>query len=223
MIFDDLAQRLSAEYDLFLFALSGRYQQMRSPGVEVTPRAISELNFDAHTLGETFYQLAEREIDEYLRPLLLDASDELASGLVVRKKELLTLIRAVLFENVQTVMKLSRTGMQGASALLKNAHGAIGMLVQRQAGRIDFRVTDTAGRKWDARKLFAVIVRDFAYQAWIDHEVQRLMLAGVDLIQTPNGRVLSLFGTRGHENFADARDNVFHINSKQIMVPYVPS
>jgi hypothetical protein len=223
MIFDNLATQLSAEYELFLFALSGRYQQVRSPGIEVTPRAISELNYEAHNLAQTFYQLAERDIEEYLRPLLLDASDDLASGLVVRKKETLAHIRAMLLENVQTTMKLARTGMRGAISMLKGAHGAMGLLVQRKAGKIDFRVTDTSGRKWEARKLFAVIVRDFAYQAWIDHEVERLMVAGVDLVQTPNGRVMSLFGIGDYERFVDVRDNIFHINSKQIMVPYVPS
>ena len=48
MTFSDLTARLTAEYDLFLFALSGRYQQLRAPGGQITPRAILDLNCESY-------------------------------------------------------------------------------------------------------------------------------------------------------------------------------
>lgn len=223
MLFDDLATRLSAEYDLFLYALSGRYQQMRAPGVAVTPRAVTDLNHTAHELANTFYAIAATEIENYLRPMLADATESVSDGLVVRKKEALSHLRAMLLENLHQIVKTARTGITGPADMLKGASGAIGMWVQRQAGKIQFKTTDTAGRKWDADKLFKVVMRDFAYQAWLDFEADRYAQAGQDLMQTPKGRIFSLLETTDYDSFEAVRPEVFHINSNEIMVPYVPS
>lgn len=223
MLFDALATRLSAEYDLFLYALSGRYQQMRAPGVAVTPRAVSDLNQSSQGLVHTFYQIATTEIDNYLRPMRSEASGDVADSLTVRKKLVLSHIRAMLIENAQQVVKATRTGVASAGDLLQGKTGAIGLLLQRQAGKIQFKTADTSGRKWDAEKLFKVVVRDFAYQAWLDFEADRYAQAGQDLMQTPKGRIFSLLETTGYDSFEAVRPEVFHINSNEIMVPYVPS
>lgn len=223
MVFDDLAKQLTAEYELFLFALSGRYQTLRSPGVEITPRSIALLSQGAHTLLQTFYKTAKSSIEEYLRTMLADASDELAAALTERKMLLLAGVRAMLLENVQHVVHQARFGGHGVQDLLMGTSGAIGSLVQLRVGRIEFRATDTAGRKWDAHKLFHITVRDFAYQAWLDNEADRLLAAGVDVVETQNGAVMSLSGAPGYESFADVRGAVFHFNSTQIMVPHVSS
>lgn len=223
MTFDDLATRHAAEYALFLFALSGRYQQMRAPGAEIHPNAISDLYFDATQLSATFYDIASDSLDRYLEPMLAEASDDVADVLVTRKKEALAHIRAMTLENVRQVVTMARTGSHGIADILKGATGAIGLLVQRQAGKIQFKATDTSGRKWDADKLLRVIVRDFAYQSWLDCQADGFARAGYDLMQTPNGRVFSLLETTGYESFEAVRPEIFHINSNQIMVPYVPS
>lgn len=223
MIYDALATRLSSEYALFLYALSGRYQQIRAPGVKIYPNAISDLLFDAMQLAATFYNTAESEIDNYLRPMIEDATDDVADGLVVRKKEALSRIRAMTLENAKQVVKTARTGITGVGDMLKGSTGAIGLLLQRLAGKIDFRATDASGRNWAADKLLRFIVRDFAYQAWLDFEVGRYVKEGQDLMQTPKGRIFSLLETAGYDSFEAVRSEVFHINSNEIMVPYVPS
>lgn len=218
MPFDDLAARLSAEYSLFLYALNGRYQEIRAPGVTVTPRAVSDLDRTARELAQTLYGIAEREIDDYLRPMIQEASDDVADGLVVRKKVVLSHVRASLLENVHQVVKTARTGITGPGDMLRGATGAIGLLMQRQAGKIQFRTTDTSGRKWDALKLFKVFVRDFAYQAWLDTEAAALWAAGGDQLVT-NG-INAVFALR---DFETVRANYFHINSSAVLSPYVPS
>lgn len=223
MRFDALATRLSANYALFLYALSGRYQQLRAPGVEIYPNAISDLFFDATQLAATFYSAAESEIDNYLRPMIEDATDDVADGLVVRKKEALSHIRAMTLENVQQVVKAARTGIAGVGDMLKGSAGAIGLLLQRKVGKIEFKTTDTSGRRWNADTLFRVVVRDFAYQAWLDFEADRYAQAGQDLMQTPKGRIFSLLETTGYDSFEAVRPEVFHINSNEVMVPHVPS
>lgn len=223
MVFDDLATRLSAEYALFLFALSGRYQQMRAPGVEIHPNAISDLYFDATQLSATFYNIANDSLDRYLEPMLAEASDDVADALVTRKKEALAHVRTMTLENVRQVVTMARTGSRGVADILKSATGAIGLLIQHQAGKIQFKTTDTSGRKWDAEKLLRVIVRDSAYQSWLDCQAEHFARAGYDLMQTSNGRIFSLLETTGYESFEAVRPEVFHINSNQIMVPHVPS
>jgi len=37
MIYDDFGAQMKKEYDVFLFALAGRYLSAMAPGAEVTP------------------------------------------------------------------------------------------------------------------------------------------------------------------------------------------
>lgn len=223
MEFDDLARRLTDEYSLFLLALTGSYQQVRSPGVEMTPKAIADIQFAGYQLAQTFYSIAEARIDDYARPLLEEASAELGSMLLTRKNALKDQLRVMLLENVQTVARQARGGSSNVASLLKGTTGAIGMLMQRMAGKIEFKATDTAGRKWDAEKLMRVVVREFAYKAWLDCAAEQYLFAGHDLMQTTKGDIFSLRGAKGYPTYGHLRGTAFHINSNQIMVPYVPS
>lgn len=220
-MYDEFAKKLSSEYTLFLFALNGRYQQMRSPGIEVTPRAVRDLKTDVYDLGKTFYEIANTEVNDYLRPLLIGAPEALAVQLAGRKKALQALIRKIVVSNIEQVIHLSRTGVGGFAALLRNAHGAVGLLVQQQSGAIEFKTTDGAGRSWTAKKLFQVAVRDFAYQAYIDSQIEALVLAGADLFETTDGRIISRLGTDGFTSLAESRSRVFHYNSTQTIAPHV--
>lgn len=228
---DEFAGRVVAAYELFLFALNGRYQQMRAPGVEITPRALRDLQVDAYALGKTFVKIAETEVSNYLRPLLEDSSDELRSALTVREKEVLALVRGMVIENVKQAGKVGRTGIGGFSDLLRSAHGGIGLLVQRSVGTIGFKVTDTSGRKWEPAKLMQVVVRDFGYQADIDAFVSHRRAAGDNLaaaVWINGGYIMDQFvfaigESDTHPAFEDIRETVFHPNSKAIVTPYVPS
>lgn len=222
MNFDDLATRLDAEYSLFLFALTGRYQQMRAPGTEVSPRAISDLDDEAHQLASTFFNTAALSIEGYLQPMLEEASEALREKLLDRKVQVLRAIRAMVLENVQQVVRLARVG-GGYGAAMKGATGAIGLLIQRQAGKIEFKVSDRAGRKWAAKTFMHLVVRDFAYQSWIDFAAESFTESGHDLMQTSKGEVFSLLGSDGYLPFAMARPLYFHPNSHRLMSPYVPT
>ena len=233
MTFDDLATRLTAEYALFLLALSGRYQQMRAPGAEIHPNAISDLYFDATQLSATFYDIASDSLGRYLEPMLAEASDGVANVLVTRKKEALAHIRAMTLENVRQVVTMARTGSRGIADILKGATGAIGLLVQCQAGKIQFKVTDTSGRKWGAEKLLRVIVRDFAYQSWIDFRLGQIVAQGYDqaaaVARDADGNVVakavfSISGEGRGPSLSEIRNLVFHPNSNNDVEPFnVPS
>lgn len=218
MIYDDLATRLSSDYSIFLFALAGRYQSIRAPGIGVTPRAISDLRTDVSKMSNSFIASATATIDSYVREL--DAESAVGS-LVVRKKELLARLRGIVAENIYQVVRMAITGVGGVATLLRNSHGATGLLVQQSFAKIEFKASDSANRKWPTEKLFNVIVRDFAYQSWIDHQVSKFTQAGNDLMQTTKGEVFSLLGTAGYLSFEAIRSSAFHPNATSDMVPYV--
>lgn len=223
MVFDDLAVRIAAQFDLYLFALAGRYHQMRAPGIEVTPRAIVDLCDDVRALNKTFYQTASTELDVYLAAVGMDAGNKTLDGLHERKQALQAYLRDIVLDCADQVIKMAKTGRGTFADLLKNAHGAMGLLAQRQAGKIEFKAYDTAGRSWNAKRLVYAVVRDAAYQSFIDIQVDDLLRATGDLVLTSHGQVLSLRGTDGYPSFASQRDFLFHPNSTTVIVSHYVS
>jgi hypothetical protein len=230
VIYDDLADRLTSEYGLLLFALFGRYQSMQAPGVEITPKALVDLQVDAYALGRAFYDIAKTEIDAYLRPMHVGDSEELDVALTHRKQEVLTLVRKMVVENVQQVTKLGRTGLGDYSRLIRDAHSATGLLIQRKVGTIDFKTTDTSDRKWDAKTLMRVVIRDFGYQSWLDTQFDEILASGTDLATAYRNNesgidmTFSITGdTPGYEALDDIRSRIFHPNSTLLVKAYVPS
>jgi hypothetical protein len=206
MRYDDFAARVVAEYELLLMALEGRYQRIRAPGVEVTPRVINDLQRDAVGLFSTFLRTAIAEIDRYTAPMLSDGSDELRSSIIQRRTDLASYLNAFMVGNVLQVTKAARTGVLGVAALLKNATGAQGALVQARAGRIEWKATDTSGRTWQAITLMQTVMRDFAYQCYVDFELDAADAAGLDTVMTSKGPV-SL------ADLEELRSRYFHPNA----------
>lgn len=221
MTYDDLATRLTAEYDLFLLALTGRYQQMRAPGVEVTPHAITGLRIDGYSLGNTFRVIADIEIDSYLRPTLEAASEGLAAQLEERKRVLKAQILEAVIQNVKQVSKLAISGIGGIAGMMHDTHGGMGKLIQRSVSQVEYKVSDASNRKWNASVLMKTIVRDFGYQSFIDRQAEYYANAGSDMMQTSKGQVFSLSGANGTPSLDEVRKSYFHPNSNSVMVPYV--
>lgn len=223
MIFDDLAAQIEQDYELLLFALNGRYQQFRAPGTAVTPLAVSTLEADARRLVYTFTTNVGDKLERYAWDLKEGLTDGAQASIAMRFWSISNLIADILADNLRQVSKMTRTGMTGVADILRGSTGAIGNLVQRKVGQIQFRANDTAGRNWSAKVLFKTVVRDFAYQSWLDAEMDKYMSAGHDLMETSKGDVFSLLGTEGHSYIGDVRHKFFHPNSHNIMVPHVSS
>lgn len=222
MVFDRLAQSIAADYKLLLLALNGRYQQMRAPGVSVSPVAINNLRRDIFALSNTFLNSASAKISEYTAANLDGGPDGLQTALAKREVVAFSYLRSIIYENVEQVIKAARFGIGGYSDLLAGARGSVGALVQARVGQIDFKGTDAAGRRWDAEKLVFVVVRDFGYQSYLDAEVERLKDAGVE--------ELSILFSDGSESapfpvasFEDVRQSYFHPNSNRLVIAHVPS
>lgn len=95
--------------------------------------------------------------------------------------------------------------------------GAIGLLAQRRLANPDFKVRDTSGRQWDGEKLIDVIVRDCAYQMFIDGQIAQAKADGAQFVTLdhPNddhpmrGLTLQL----NSPDWQRVRDETFHVNS----------
>lgn len=223
MTHDDFAARLTDNYELLLMALVGRYQESRAPGVKVTPAVVSSLHVELFRLSRIFIESANAEIDNYMRPLLDGASEQLHSELMKRKKEVQALTRRMVVENVRQVIQLTKTGIGSYIDMLKTASGGMGLLVQRKTGKIEFKATDMSGRKWDAVKLMRVVVRDYAYQSWIDQQIDAHDQLHDDLMIASGGQIFSIRGSEGLPKVEDVRRALFHPNSNAALKPYVPS
>jgi hypothetical protein len=226
---DELAFRVTSLYGLFLFALDGRYQQMRAPGLEVTPRALRELESGALTLATTFLGAATREIDTALHPFIADATEKLKIALGARRQQALALVRGMVDENIVQVMRVARTGVNSFLRLLGSSHGGIGMAVQKSIGRIPFRVTDTSRRKWQPDRLMRTVVRDALYQVMVETAVDRLRTRGATTaaaVWHRDGGVIErkVFRLQPDEpaSFESIRHRVFHPNATAMVRPDVP-
>ena len=227
MIYDDFAQTVTANYKLFLTALFGRYQSIIAAGVTVTPHAVREFATDATDLSLTFFSTVRDKIEHYQKELYLESGDSPQTAETAKDEALASLNKAVL-ANIGQLVKLLRVG----TADYKKAGGAMGQLIQKKLGSVEFKVYDTANRKWDAVRIVTVTMRDFAYQTWVDQRLKQLQDEGYTLAQVKYddpakvGReiVFAIEKKVGdYPNLDDIRASVFHINSTAKVVGYVLS
>lgn len=219
-MFDELANRVSGEYELFLVSLAGQYFALSGAGVILTPRAVS----DFYKAGKLFLNLAEGDATTYLAHFRDGASETLVDALNGRFEAFSDRLRWAVAQNVRTISDRMMSGHLDISKMLHDQHGAIGLLVQQQMTKINFKLPDAAGRLWDAQALVRSVARDFAYQSHLDTQLDILTRTGHDKFQVihpdadhpNNGRVFSA------SEFSEIRAEVFHPNSKATVMPYVP-
>jgi len=226
MIYDEFAERVVAQYDMFLSALEGKYRAIVGPGVQITPAALSDFGNQAIRLGCVFLELAEREAATYASETWSGQSEAYGEG---AKFDLLMGLRSAVDENIVQLDKMLRNGAKDYKSVIKNAHGSVGLLLEKKLGTVEFSVYDTSNRKWEARRLVRAVVRDFAYQTWVDATIAEIRktsnLARVrydDSSKADREIVVSLGEKPGvYKTIDSVRHQVFHFNSTARLVPYV--
>lgn len=100
------------------------------------------------------------------------------------------------------------------NGLSKTESGSLGLLAQARAALSLPKAEDTAGRKWDAAKLAAVVSRDFAYQSLVDafYDDWRLGKMPALSIMVARHRVTNDLVFLQADN-QEQRNKVFHFNS----------
>ncbi len=216
MTYDEFATEVASEYSLFLFALSGAYLARVSPGRQVTPLLVKEFRADARRLSETFFDQLDRSVDSFMVTFGFGDTDS------ERETAFLNATHGMVAVNLAQINKQMISGSVNFGNVLKNASGAIGLLVQKKLGMIDFKIPDAAGRMWNAETLFRMTARDFAYQTYIDEQVAELRAGGNKLAKViypdPTHKnhdgIISLDEEiDGYPTFASVRKVIFHPNA----------
>jgi hypothetical protein len=225
MIYDDFAQRLTREYEMYLIGLTGRYLSLMAPGIDTSPWAIGQLQASAEMLRKTFLTIADRTVKDYVNTVSADGMREQTQAFMDR-------VASMTMQNVQ----LLTDRMKGAKnntfdAVKENLHGAMGLLLQRQLTTPEYVVTTASGRSYKAAPLMNSEARQFGYQRWLQAEMEKLSWQG-DLAEVRypdpehegNGLIFSMSGaTPGYPSFEDIAQTVFHYNSTATIAPHVPA
>lgn len=214
MPYDEFSARIESAYKLFLMALAGVYRESVITGA---PR------LSPHSLGQTKRSAALAEAK-----FLEIAARETRSHFGSHGEELLIGLKRAASENVAQILRSVRAGLPNLGKTMTSARGGIGLLLQKKMGQVEFKLYDTADRRWDAEKLVAITVRDFAYQAWLDDRIEGLRRQGYKLakptriVARDTDEAFSIRGkVEGYPTFEEVRAKYYHINSTARIEGYV--
>lgn len=223
MIYDAIADTLKQEYNLFLFALAGRYLTLMAPGADVTPMMVRQMEEQGTALAKTFTSSAKALVSDFARSHTSARSDALYEQFV-------KMVDNITAQNINTLTQRMKGGAQNTLAGVKDAHGAIGLLLQQKLANPDFRVKTPKGRSFDAVAFFYAEARNFAYQSWVESTLETIaQTSDLAEVRYPNpehagnGTVFSISGkTPGYKSFAEVK-LLFHYNSTAYPHDHVPS
>lgn len=221
MIYDDFAEALRREYEVFLLALTGRYLSLTAAGVQVSPHTIQAVRTAGVALQAHFLSHATQMIADYLDDQYVAGSSDLA---IAFEREL----NRITDTNIESLLDRMRGAAINPQAV-GEVHGAMGLLLQQKMANPEYRVPTKSGRSYEAKGLMVAQARDFAYRVWIASTLAFIAKGG-DLaeVQYPdpnhadNGLVFSISGnTEGYPSFAGIEKTVFHYNAQAMIVPHV--
>ena len=222
MIYDDFAEALRREYEVFLFALTGRYLSYTSAGVQASPMLAHQMKSAGAGLQAMFLEHASTKIDNLIGEYPSAYANERA---VAFKREL----TRVTDTNIDSLVDRIKGAAMNPTAV-GEVHGAMGLLLQQKMANPEFRVPTKSGRSYEAKSLMYAQARDFGYRVWIDETLETIGATG-DLAEVlysdpnhaGNGMVFSISGkTPDYPSFAGIEDEVFHYNAQAMIVPHVP-
>lgn len=224
MFYDDFAQRLAREYELYLFALSGQYLALVAPGLEASPATISQLQRKGYALRETFLESANRSVTDFVHATGMAWEDASITGFLA---ELTVFTR----QNVDSLVERMKGVKNGSLDGMDDMHGAMGLLLQKKLSTPEFKLVTASGRSFNAAQLVKTQARDFAYQgeirATLSKFAQYTDLAQVvytDPAHKGHGLVFSITGqTAGYPTFDEIAAKVFHYNATAGVRDHVPA
>lgn len=222
MIYDDFADKLKREYELFLFALSGRYLLLTSAGVEMTPLALRQLERSGALLQSTFLESAALRVAQFVAEYPSASAQERQSAFL-REIERMTQV------NIDSLIERMRGAAVNPTSVAAEMHGAMGLLLQRRMAQPEYRVPTKSGRSFEALGLMYAQARDFGYRIYLAGTLERIgqtddlaQVQYADPNHADNGLTFSISGaTAGYPSFASLEDTIFHYNAQAMVVPHV--
>jgi hypothetical protein len=217
MNYDLYASQARAEYESFAHALIADYLSHSAAGRDL--HAVGTFRMSGLALVARFVGRATALTNDYLAPLggggFRDA----------REHPYLNALRQLAIKNLNDLIVRLMGGSNRLADTLTRPAGAIGLLLQQRLAKPELVALDKSGRRWPADKLVAVMTRDFAYQAYLDAEIELFKGEGVETVMVvypdsthnQHGRAMRL------DDVGLVRKSIFHPNSQARLVPYVPT
>ena len=201
--YDDFANRLTASYELFLMALRGAYLTVLTSNYSKLEAGV-EFDKLAYKLAENFVVAAKKEIIE----------NGGVSSENPRIEPAVSFLVGSVLQNITQVRDQLTKGTV-AEAFSGGLKGAMMLLYRKQKEQIDFKLRDTSNREWQAEKLFRTVLRDFAYQSYVDNIVFSAFALGKKnfIARKSDGTRIAFTA----ENFESIRGTVFHVNSNTVV------
>lgn len=221
----NFASSVTEEHELFLTALNGRYLQALTPGKAITPRDLIDLERGVIKLMEGLYARVSDKTAELVTSLDLPDEKTVTASVARLVKAFEVDFAAVLLKNVVTVTMTARRGKDDFGNMFTQSLGkALGSLMLRKAQKLDFKVPDSAGRKWDASRYMSFITREFVYRMKLAKQVSELVGDFAEVFYPDHDSDGIVFSVRGHHpgmpTYAELLPTVFHPNSKAEVRPH---
>lgn len=206
-----------AEYASFSNALIADYLAHSNGGRDL--HAVGTFRASGLAIVTRFVDRAKELTNNYLAPQggggFRDA----------REHPYLNALRQIAIKNLNDLIVRLMGGSNRLADTLTRPAGAIGILLQQKLAKPELVALDKSGRRWPADKLVAVLTRDFAYQAYLDAEIERMDEEGVEMVMVAypdsthaqHGLVMRL------DEVGLVRKSIFHPNSQARLVPHVPT
>lgn len=213
--FEDLAARHQTRFRMFATAVAGERALAVATGMP--PGSLKQWtrsrSFKAALMSDTTIEL-RRYYEEHMNT----AGDIFKERSAARFGATNMHIADIAQQVINQTSKQAKFGLYDPAKALSRPSGVIGLLAQRRLANPEFKVQDAeTGFKWAAETLIHKLVRDYAYQIFIDAQYDSAIQDGktsitldhVDVNHPLRGQYLPLSG----DNWLTIRDDVFHVNS----------
>ena len=229
-IVSNAAVELKDQYKLFLDALTGGFMTALEAIEPATPKARSAFDAATGRAVSQFYanyaRMIERLFDQVKKQAIAEVEAEFAvdreTYRVVQeytellKEELLNEVKLCLQKDRNSVTEgmrkfclkvmLKNDTVSKMTAIIGERHGA--------AQALQFRQTDTLGRRYQSQQFVFTLIREKLVDAYIETKVFMLAKSGIDVIEITNGETVTKVSITGHTpgmpNYLDLREAIFH-------------
>lgn len=213
--YDDLAARHQVRFQIYATAVAGERALASAAGVK--PGSMRTWS-RGEKFRQALYDDTWRELSTYYEDYLGSASEDFKKNGLARLAITMLDVSNISNQVLRAANREVFEGSPGLVDLMRTARtGSIGLLAQQRMAKPTFRAKDSAGRTWDADKLMNTIVRDFAYQTFIDAQFQEAVNDGATEVTIehpdPNHALSGTTISMGDPAWQKLRNETFHINS----------
>lgn len=224
------AESINLQYGMFLSAVRGGYLGLADTHTQIFN--LRQIERDFNWFKSTFLANVKNLIAAEFSSELLNVADSFKNDIEARRDNFIMLMDDVASGNIKTAIALAKGVGSAIHGVSESYNGAIGQLMHKRAGVINYRVKDSSGRNWISESLIKFLAKDFEYQTSLDITLGRMLVSGIDMVEVVysdvehenNGLVFYIGdGESEFKTLSDIRSTIFHPNATAMVKPYVHS